>query len=171
MTNYWFVIHDIMAYQQHNDMICCKARSTESKIRRPRMPSFKKMELGDEILYYAAGSYVFIGIFKVTSHSEYFSDELWEDVFVRKIEPLIMPPRGKYPHIKKILFESDYKFDIFPIPDLWHATLRGKTLRKISKSDFEKFSQCFDNKKFLVTEDEIKIPITVWQKNNRKKDV
>jgi len=165
MTDYWFVVHDLMAYGQHADLICCKARTIDSQRKKPLMPSFKKMGLGDQIVYYAAGSFAVIGIFKITSHSEYFSDDVWPDVFVRRIVPIVMPPKGKYMHLKKLLFESDYDFDIFPNKEQWHTGLRGKTLRKITKLDFDKFRKNMRNEKFLVSEDEVKIPVTVWQKS------
>ena len=102
-----------MAYKQHSDMICCKAREINFGKKRPVRALFKKMEMGDLFVYYAAGSYAIVGIFKVTSHSEHFSDHVWPDVFVRKIKPYKMPPKGRYLDMKKLLYESDNVFEIF----------------------------------------------------------
>ena len=93
------------------------------------------------------------------------SDEMWPSVFVRQIEPDLLPPKGKYLHIKKLLFESNYEFDIFPNKRLWHTALRGKTLKNITKSDYDKFRRNLNESRFLVRRNEIKIPVTAWQRS------
>ena len=165
MTDYWFVVHDLMAYRQHSDMICCKARTIDSNWKRPMRVFFKKMGLSDPFVYYAAGSYAIVGIFKIASHSEYFSDEVWPDVFVRRIKPYIMPPKGKFLDIKKLLFESEYEFDIFPDRDRWSLSLWGKTLKKLSRSDYDIFRKNIGNERYLVSTDDVKVPVTMWQKS------
>jgi len=165
MTDHWFIVHDLMAYEQHDDMICCKARNVESKRKRPMRTQFKRMELGDTFVYYAAGSYTIVGIFRVISYSTYFSDDVWPDVFVRKMEPYKMPPKGKYLDIKKLLFESDYEFEMFPKKEKWSMPLWGKTVKKISKNDFDKFLDNLQNEKYLVSLDDVRIPVTMWQKS------
>jgi len=165
MTDHWFVVHDLMAYGQHSDMICCKSRTVSSVWKRPKRVLFKKMELNDSFVYYAAASYAIIGIFKIVSHAEYFSDEVWPDVFVRRIKPYIMPPKGKYLDIKKLLFESEYEFDIFPDKDRWSLSLWGKTVKKLSRSDYGIFRKNIGNEKYLVSTDDVKVPVTAWQKS------
>ena len=164
MTDHWFVVHDLMAYGQHSDMICCKS-TVGSSWKKPLRSLFKKMEIGDPLVYYAAGSYAIVGIFKIVSHSEYFSDDVWPDVFARKIKPHLMPPRKSYLDIKKLLFESEYEFDIFPDKDRWSLSLWGKTIKKLSKSDYDIFRKNIGNKKYLVSTDDVRVPITVWQKS------
>ena len=166
MTSYYFVVHDMMAYFQHGDMICCKIRpETEPKQLKPKQPMFRKIRKGDKIVYYAAGSYVILGIFIVRSDMEYYSDVMWPSVFVRQIEPDLLPPKGEYLHIKKLLFESNYRFDIFPNKRLWHTALRGKTLKNITKLDYDKFRRNLNESRFLVRRNEIKIPVTTWQRS------
>jgi len=165
MTDCWFVIHDLMAYRQHSDMICCKSRTVGSNWKKPFRSLFKKMEIGDPLVYYAAGSYAIVGIFKIVSHSEYFSDDVWPDVFARKIKPHLMPPRGSYLDMKKLLFKSNYQFDMFPEKEKWSMPLWGKTVKKLSKSDYGIFVKNIDVKKFLVTQNKVKIPVTFWQKS------
>jgi len=165
MEDYWFVVHDLMAYNQHQDMICCKAKTMEFNRKRPMRMFFKKMQIGDQFVYYAAASYAIVGIFKIKSHAEYYSDSVWPDVFVRQIEPYIMPPKGKYLDIKKILFEDSNEFDIFPDKEKWSLSLWGKTVKKLSESDFDIFRRNIDNKKYLVSEDDVRVPITMWQKS------
>ncbi len=166
MVSYYFVIHDMMAHFQHGDMICCKIHpETEPKQLKPKQQMFRKIRRGDKIVYYAAGSYVILGLFTVKSDMEYYSDDMWPSVFVRKIEPDLLPPKGKYLHIKKILFESNYRFDVFPDKRLWHTALRGKTLKRLTKADYDKFGRNLSESRFLVSRDEIRIPVTAWQRS------
>lgn len=166
MVDFWFVVHDLMAYSQHGDMICCKeSRNDSTRRRKPRQILFKKMKSGDKMVYYAAGSYAVVGIFEIVSDMEYFSDDRWKNVFVRKIRPFKMPPKNHYMHIKKLLFDSDYKFDIFPNKELWHTALRGKTVKHLSITDFDIFLRNIDNEKYLVNKKDTKVPVTVWQRD------
>jgi len=165
MTDHWFIVHDLMAYEQHDDMICCKAKVVNGKRKRPMRTQFKKMDLGDTFVYYAAGSYAIVGTFRLTSFSKYFSDDVWPDVFVRKMEPYKMPPKGKYLDMKKLLFESDFEFEMFPEKEKWSLSLWGKTVKKISKNDFDKFLNNLQNEKYLVSMNDVRTPITVWQKS------
>ena len=119
---------------------------------------FRKIRKGDKIVYYAAGSYVILGIFTVKSDMEYYSDKIWPNVFVRKIEPDLLPPKGKYLHIKKLLFESNYTFDVFPNKRLWHTALRGKTLKRLTKADYDKFGRNLSESRFLVSRDKTRRP-------------
>ena len=170
MVSYYFLVHDMMVYFQHGDMICCKiATETEPKQLKPRQLMFRKIRKGDKIVYYAAGSYVILGIFTVKSDMEYYSDKIWPNVFVRKIEPGLLPPKGKYLHIKKLLFESNYTFDVFPNKRLWHTALRGKTLKSLTEADYERFRRSLSESRFLVRKNEIKIPVTTWQRSQGHK--
>lgn len=166
MVNYWFIVHDLMAYSQHKDMICCKSINSDyKKMRKPRQRMFKKINVGDKIVYYAAGSYAVVGIFEITSDMEFFSDDVWEKVFVHQIKPFKMPLQDHYLHIKKLLFDSDHTFDIFPNKELWHTALRGKTVKSLSPTDYEVFLNNLNEKKYLVNKKDTKVPVTVWQRS------
>jgi len=125
---------------------------------------FKKINVGDKIVYYAAGSYAIVGIFEITSGMEFFSDDVWNKVFTYKIKPFKMPMTGHYLHIKKLLFDSDYEFDMFPNKHLWHTALRGKTMKSLSPPDYEIFLNSLDNQKYLIRKEDTKVPVTVWQR-------
>ncbi|MBW2995174.1 hypothetical protein KY312_02390, partial [Candidatus Woesearchaeota archaeon] len=66
--NKWFVIHDLLAYSQHKDMIGNVVKTTG--VKQPKSAAFSNIEKGDTIVYYAAKDYVVVGIFQVISDME-----------------------------------------------------------------------------------------------------
>jgi len=46
--NYWFVVHDLKAYEQHNDMIGCRVKRSGS--RQPWFKQFAEIKKGDKIV-------------------------------------------------------------------------------------------------------------------------
>ncbi|MGH9910348.1 MAG: EVE domain-containing protein [Nitrososphaerales archaeon] len=163
MSTFWFVIHDLMSFAQHKDMIACKVSNDSTPNRKkPKQPMFRKIRPGDKVVYYATGSYVIVGIFEIVSNMEFFSSNTWKNVFIYKIKPFKMPPSETHLDMKKILFDSNFKFDLFPSKSIWHTAFRGKTVRLLSQSDYEIFLRNINNEKYLISKIDTKMPTRVW---------
>ena len=97
----WFVVHDLLAYSQHQDMIGNVVRT--SGVKQPKSNLFAEISKGDLIVYYATKDYVVVGIFKVVSDMEYLPDDPnWKEIMVYRIKPVELPPLGNYLDFKKL---------------------------------------------------------------------
>lgn len=59
--NRWFVVHDLLAYSQHEDMIGNVVKAPG--LKQPKYPAFAEIQKGDHIVYYATQDSVIVGIF------------------------------------------------------------------------------------------------------------
>lgn len=133
---YWFIVHDLESFSQHNDYIGCGVR--ESGTKKPSYAPFGSIQKGDRVVYYAKGDKVVVGIFQVVSDMEYWAnDPEWGEHVVFKIAPEVLPPKGKYLDFKAFLFNPDVSLDLFPDKDRWAYQLWNHTCRQLTKHDFE----------------------------------
>ncbi len=145
--NYWFVVHDLKTYYQHPDMIRCLIKKPGSP--EPRQSKFKNIEKGDKVVYYAAGDYVITGIYDVVSDMEHLiDDEYWDESVIYKIKPVLTPPQDYYLDFKKLILDSDLKFEMIPNTKRWGVYLY-LTCKEISGRDFSQIYSAISNKAFL----------------------
>jgi len=148
---HWFVIHDLVTYDQHSDMIRCVIK--KSGIPEPRHSKYKDIKKGDKVVYYAAGDYVITGIYEVISDMEHLiDDEYWAEAVIYKIKPVLTPPQGYYLDFKKLLLDSDLIFDMIPNKKKWGVYLYI-TCKEISEDDYSKIYSAISNKTFLRRKD------------------
>jgi len=159
--NYWFIIHDLIAYQQHSDLIGCRVK--RPGLPQPMLKQFAEIKKGDRIVYYATKNNVIVGIFDVTSDITYLEkDPYWNEIMVYSIKPAIMPPEGFYLDFKKLLFSENVKFDLFPNKEMWYAYLQGKTCRKLTEHDYKIIETNINNPEYLIEKEKVKIAKTKW---------
>jgi len=140
LLKHWLVIHSLEAYAQHPDMIGCKPK--EPKSRQPADGRFDDIRRGDKIVYYARGDKVIVGIFEVVSDypPEYLeADPQWGEELVYRIEPDLLPPKGRYLDFDALMKDPSLKFDLFPDKrgERWRYQIWGHTCRPMTKNDFE----------------------------------
>jgi len=161
--NYWFVVHDLLAYEQHSDMIGCTVRRTGEK--KPKFSQFAEIRRGDRIVYYATKDYVIVGLFDVVSDMEYVADDqAWGEDVVYKIRPSKLPPEGYYLDFKQLLKKEDFQLSIFPDKKKWAMYLQGKTCRPLSKEDFDLIADHLGDEELLKDKTEIVVRPTSWHK-------
>ena len=168
--NKWFVIHDLLSYNQHKDLIgnIVKAQGVE----QPRSFAFSNIKKGDIVVYYASKDYVITGIFEVTSNLEYSEDDpQWQEVMIYKIKPLEMPPEGKYLDFKKLVKDVKIKFDLFPDKSIWGSYLHGKTCILLTDRDYLTIKNTFLNKAYLKRIEDITVTATKGHKNSEPIEV
>jgi hypothetical protein len=145
---YWLVIHNLVAYNQHNDLIGCMAKKKDARL--PKFPKFAQIHKGDQIVYYAIGDKVVIGIFNVVSEMQHLEDDTyWRGFFVYKIHPLHMPPEGHYLNFKRFVADKNIKLDLFPKKQIWARYLQGRTCRRLTSHDFEIIKTHLNDRGFL----------------------
>jgi len=166
--NYWFIIHDLLAYEQHSDMIGCTVRSPGEK--KPKFSQFAEIRIGDKIVYYATKDYVIVGLFDVVSDMGYVaSDQAWGEDVVYKIRPFRLPPEGYYLDFKQLLKKESFQLSIFPDKKKWAMYLQGKTCRPLSKEDFDLIADNLNNEELLKDRTEIVVRPTTWHKRLERK--
>jgi len=164
---YWFVVHDLMAYSQHNDMIGCRVK--EKGLRTPKFAQFAEIQKGDKIVYYATRDKVVVGIFDVVSDMEYLAnDPYWNEIIVFSIKPIDMPPEGYYLDFKKFIDDENVQLSLFPKKKIWARYLQGKTCRKLTQNDFEKMRSYLQKSNYLVETKMLKLKKTRWHMRERK---
>lgn len=90
---------------------CSLKKGTDQPIHK----QFSKIKKEDNIVYYVTGEKALLGIFEVTSEMEILNDDSeWGDIAIYKIKPEIMPTTGYYLDWKKLLFDPNFSFDLFP---------------------------------------------------------
>jgi len=161
--NHWFVVHDLLAYEQHPDMIGCTVRRMGEK--KPKFSQFAEIRKGDRIVYYATKDYIIVGLFDVVSDMEYLPcDPNWGEDVVYKIKPFKLPPQGYYLDFKQLLKREDFQLSIFPDKKKWAMYLQGKTCRPLSKEDFDLIAGHLDDEELLKDKTEIVVRPTSWHK-------
>jgi hypothetical protein len=153
---YWFVIHNLLAYEQHNNLIGCKIKASGE--HKPHFKQFGKIRRGDKIVYYATKSNVIVGIFVACSKMTYLAD--WNSMVI-EITPNKMPPYGYYVDFKKALLSDKLsQFDLFPIKERWYGYLEGQTIRKLTEHDYLIISSYLEKNEYLISKDMAKLKST-----------
>ena len=132
---YWWIIQSLESFDQHSDMIGC---SLKKGTDQPIHKQFSKIKKGDNIVYYVTGDKALLGIFEVTSEMEILNDDAeWGDIATYKIKPEIMPTTGYYLDWKKLLFDPNVSFDLFPNKDRWPYKIWNRYIHPLTQSDYE----------------------------------
>lgn len=145
----WFVIHDYESYEQHPDKIGCSIGDNGKLID----PSFKKLQKGDQVVYYAKGDSVIVGIFEVTSNNSIWKmgqDKYWgkeRPIMVYSIKPVTLPGNSKVLDFRKLL-TSGTKLDFIPNITNWGIRLRGRTVINLSDKDFETITDALKRERY-----------------------
>jgi len=166
---YWFVIHDLLAYSQHKDMVGNIVKATG--IKQPKFSMFGDIKEGDLVVYYATKDYVVTGIFLVISDIEYLpNDPYWKEIMVYKMKPVATPPPGKYLNFKKLVKDPKVNLEMIPNKKRWGIYLQGKTCILLTISDYRTILNSLSNTDYLKSIDKIKIAPTRWHVEHGKKD-
>lgn len=165
--NKWFVIHDLLAYSQHSDMIGNRVKAP--KTRQPRSTTFADIKKGDLIVYYASKDYLLVGIFEVVSDIEYLpNDQYWKEIMVYKIKPVELPPLGNYLDFKSFIKDPKVTLDLLPKTDNWGIYLQGKTCVLLSEKDYTRIKDALSQNRYLRSVSEIETTTTRWHKKYAK---
>jgi hypothetical protein len=165
---YWFVVHDLMAYNQHNNLIGCRVR--EEGVHKPKYGSFAKIKKSDKIIYYATKHMVVVGVFDVVTNITYLpNDPHWKEIMVFGIRPSKMPPSGYYLNFKKLVLDKNVQFDLFPKKRIWARYLQGHTCRELTEKDFDLIASFVDNQQYLIKTEKLAKITTAWHKRRRKR--
>jgi len=161
---YWLVLHDLLAYGQHPDMICNFIRDdSPSRWKKPESVLFSKIRNGDRIVYYLTKHSLVVGVFEVVSDIFWPErDEHWSDIAAFRIKPLRMPPQGYFLDFKQLVRNSQAAFDMFPKKEIWYSYLQGQTAKKITPRDFRQIEKHLNNPKFLVPQERYILTRTDW---------
>jgi hypothetical protein len=146
--NKWFVVHSLLSFSQHSDMIgnAFKDQGT----RQPKSASFACIKKGDNIVYYASRASVITGVFRVSSGSEILADDLyWRNMIIFRIKPYKTPPKGYFLNFRKLVLDKNVKFDLFPKKAVWGSYLIGKSFLALGESDYQAIINALDNSKYL----------------------
>ena len=159
--NRWFVIHDLLAFEQHPDMISNVVKKTG--IEKPRFFMFGQIQKGDLIVYYATKDMIAVGVFRVISDIRYIpQDPYWGEVMVFKIEPFKLPPKREYLDFKKLVTSPDIYFDLFPEKKHWGSYLQGQTCKLLSEEDYCTIKEAISQEKYMKNKEQIRITATTW---------
>jgi len=132
MTKYWFVIHTLESYRQHDDYIG-KEKKKAKKI--------EKIKRGDKIVYYATGDSVVVGTFDVIRKEEWENDVHWPGPHVvMKIKPRIIAQEPFIP-MNELVEKIIPPLSIFPNRKFLPIKFKDRTAVEINKSDFAKIER------------------------------
>jgi predicted RNA-binding protein len=155
--NRWFVVHDLLSYKQHPNMIGNVVR--KSGPPEPRFSKFSEIQKGDLVVYYATKDMVVVGIFEVVSDMEYLpNDPHWKEIMIYRIKRVELPPPGKCLDFKKLLSEPSVNFDMFPKKQKWGSYLQGRTCKLLTESDYFTIKEALSKKKHLKSIKEMRAP-------------
>lgn len=149
--NRWFVVHNLLSYRQHPDMIGNVTRN--SGVAEPRFSKFGEIQKGDLVVYYATKDKVVVGIFEVVSDMEYLpNDPYWNETTIYKIRPVELPTSGKYLDFKKLVSDPDVHLDMFPKRQKWGSYLQGRTCKLLTEGDYSTIRDALSKEKYLKEE-------------------
>jgi len=170
-TDYWLILHDLLAYEQHSDMICNFIReNSRSRWRKPESVLFSKIRKGDQIVYYITKHSLVLGIFEVVSDMFWpEKDEHWSNVAAFRIKPLTLPPQGCFFDFKKLVRNRQVTFDMFPKKEIWYNYLQGQTAKRITQRDFRQIERHLNDPKYLVPQKTYAITKTEWHQELAEK--
>lgn len=123
----WFVLHTLDAFEQHPNMIGHRSKQKLKGIKKE-----------NEIVYYAKGDKVIVGIFKIVSNMYQLKDDPypdWDDDYVFKIKPIVKPPKGQFIFIRDMLNKIPLKF--LPQGKIG-VKFKDKTTIPLPNEDFKK---------------------------------
>jgi len=166
-TGRWFVLHDLLAYEQHPDMICNRLRQDDSsRSKRTTSVLFRRIRRGDKVVYYATGVSLVVGIFQVVSDRFMIEgDPYWgSDVTAFRIEPWRLPPNGCFLDFKALVTSGAAHFDMIPKREIWHSFMRGHTTKILTVHDFRLIEKNLGNAGFLVQSGRFKATKTNWHR-------
>jgi len=165
--NYWFVVHDLLAYSQHPDMIGNVTR--KSRVPKPKFSRFSKIQKGDLVVYYATKDMVVVGIFEVVSNMEYLpNDPYWKEMMVYKIKPIELPVPGNYLDFKKVVIDPIVQLDMFPNKKSWGRYLQGQTCKLLTKKDYSLIKDYLSRTEYFKSIEEIEVKDTRWHEKYGK---
>ena len=168
--NNWFVVHDLLAYSQHVDMIGNVVK--KAGVPQPKFSTFGEIKKGDLVVYYATVQYVVVGIFEVVSDMIHLvNDEYWKEEMVFKIKPYEMPSVGNYLDFKKLVKDPGITFDVFPDKKRWGTYLQGKTCKLLTGKDYSIIKSALSKNKYLKSIHETKATVTKWHRKYGKKTI
>ena len=166
--NRWFVIHNLLAYSQHSDMIGNVVK--KPGVKEPRFSKFAEIKKGDLVVYYATRDYVVVGIFQVVSDIEYLpNDQHWKEIMVYKIRPVELPVPGNYLDFKKLVADPTVRFHVFPRRKHWGNYLMGKTCMLLTERDYLIIKDALSENKYLKSIEEIEVKATTWHRKYGKR--
>jgi hypothetical protein len=146
--NKWLVVHDLLAYHQHPDMIGNAAKGHGD--HRPRYAKFENIKKGDIVVYYARKDMAVLGIFEVVSDVGHLqNDPYWKEVVFYKIKPAILPPSGKVLDFKKLVTSPDVHFDAIPSNKRWGSYLQGRACILFTNGDYKIIESAVSRAEFL----------------------
>ena len=161
--NKWFVVHDLLAYNQHKDLIGNTVKA--EGIKQPKSSIFSSIKKGDIVVYYASKDSVAVGIFQVVSDMEYLAADLhWKEIMIYHIKPQEMPPEGQYLDFKKLVKDPRVEFDLFPDKSNWGIYLQGKTCVLLTEKDFRLIKNALSNPTYLRSTKDFRLEPTKWHK-------
>lgn len=146
--NRWLVVHNLLAYKQHPDLIGNKVK--EQGTPEPAFLKFNEIKKGDQIAYYTTKDMVMVGIFEVKSDKAHLqNDLLWKEMVVFSIAPVDVPPAGYYLDLKKLLSDPSIKLDAFPQKERWGSYIQGRACIPLTERDFQTIKKAMANKEYL----------------------
>jgi len=163
----YLVLHDLMAYRQHPDLICnFLNRQAKTKWKKPVSRLFGKIRRGDRIVYYATNDSLVIGIFQIASDILYIeNDQHWgSDVAAFRIEPFKLPPNGYFLDFKALMRETRARFDMFPKREIWYSYLQGHSTKRMTSNDFRIVGKSLDQGRYLVPQERFVPADTDWHR-------
>lgn len=167
LLNRWFVVHDLLAFEQHPDMIGNVVK--KAGIAKPKFFMFGQIQKGDLIVYYATKDMVVVAIFQVVSDIQHIRrDPYWREMMVFKIEPFRLPVNGQYLDFKKLVTTPGIYFDIFPEKTYWGNYLQGKTCVLLSDKDYFTIEKAISQEKYMKSREQISITATRWHEKHGK---
>lgn len=144
----WLIVHDLVAYKQHPDMIGKSSRLASQK--------FEEIKKGDQIVYYARKDMVVTGIFEVISErTQVENDPYWNDypygksMTIYKIKPVAMPLKGYYLDFKKLVMDPSVRLDTFPRESRWGGYIQGRTCISLTDRDLLTIRNALSNMNYL----------------------
>ena len=143
---YWWIIQSLESYDQHPDLIGCGLKEdTNIPVHR----DFARIKKDDFIVYYATGNKVLIGIFKVVSDMDMLqNDEYWHDDAIYRIKPAFMPTEGFFVDWKKLLFNRDVSFELFPDKERWQYKIWKHYIHPLTIRDYETVKNAILSRKY-----------------------
>ena len=145
---YWWIIQSLESYNQHPDLIGCSLKEGTGRLTHPKFQEIKK---GDFVVYYATGDKVLVGIFEVVSNMEMLrADEYWGDDAIFRLKPSIMPTESFFFAWRKLLFDPEVTFDLFPDKEKWQYRVWKHYIHPLSAKDFDTIKNAISSRKYEV---------------------
>lgn len=100
-------------------------------------------------MYYATGDKALLGIFEVVSEMGILNnDPEWGNIAIYRIRPAIMPTTGCFLDWKRLLFDPEVSFDLFPNKDRWPYKIWNRYIHLLSERDYETIKKAILSHKY-----------------------